>query len=350
MRSMRQGLASCCLRSGWAFYELKMHQNLFYFYEVLFVASAALVPLSSFAGAHANSVALGTCDESSECTVNITHDSSKQNRLCGNDNLSVHWRRGIEQYLIECRGSGTAEENSVFIVDKNRSIFKKLNYGRFVAKRFLRKPVVVIPDRFAPRSLCNPVVKQKLEPSNFVILNKRPNFGGNGFYCYDPIYLTIENGKLLADGAIQRNERADILSPKNVSADEYVSLTVLLRAVRHWELQRFSGTWEWEDAPQARFFSIKLRQRGKQLTGQYCAVAQGGNRIDCDNGGDRNIRGVVNADGVQAMATFSSFFGAEDGAAIISLSGDKIKWRIIKDPVGGDFFAPHEAVMMRAGG
>jgi hypothetical protein len=120
--------------------------------------------------------------------------------------------------------------------------------------------------------------------------------------------------------------------------------------VRQRKVQRFSGTWEWEDAPQARSFSIKLRQHGQRLFGQYCAVAQGGNRIDCDNGGDRNIRGIVNADGVQAMARFSSFFGAKDGAAIISLSGDKIKWRIIKDPVGGDFFAPHEAVMMRAGG
>lgn len=52
-----------------------------------------------------------------------------------------------------------------------------------------------------------------------------------------------------------------------------------------------------------------------------------------------------------ALIPLSSFAGDHaNSMAIISLSGDKIKWRIIKDPVGGDFFAPHEAVMMRACG
>lgn len=111
--------------------------------------------------------------------------------------------------------------------------------------------------------------------------------------------------------------------------------------------QTFSGSWDWADSPQSRNFSIILKQQRSKLSGQYCAVAENGNRIDCDDDEHPNIHGSVDAEAMTASVGFSSFFGAENGRALLKIDGGRLIWKIIKDPIGGDFYAPKNAVLKR---
>lgn len=54
-----------------------------------------------------------------------------------------------------------------------------------------------------------------------------------------------------------------------------------------------SGDWEWVNAPESQTFSIHLAQHGRNLIGQYCAVTQSGNKIDCDADKNPNTHGVL---------------------------------------------------------
>jgi len=109
----------------------------------------------------------------------------------------------------------------------------------------------------------------------------------------------------------------------------------------------FSGEWVWNNSPAARTFSIEIKQQGGELQGQYCAVAQNGSRVDCDDEVNQNIGGNVDSNGVSATVRFSSFFGAKNGEARIEVNGDHLHWHIIKNPDGGEFYSPRDAVLDR---
>ena len=110
--------------------------------------------------------------------------------------------------------------------------------------------------------------------------------------------------------------------------------------------QPFTGEWDWNSAPSTRTFSIKLKQKGNRLYGQYCAVAQNGNKIDCDDEEDINIVGYIDNTGKSSIVKFSSFFDAKNGKAKISINGENLFWRIIKNPEGGEFYAPKDAILV----
>lgn len=107
----------------------------------------------------------------------------------------------------------------------------------------------------------------------------------------------------------------------------------------------FNGEWDWNDAPSSRTFSVSIKQDGRKLHGQYCAVAQNGNRTDCDDEENPNIDGSIDATGQSAIVTFSSFFNAKNGKAELRMRDGHLSWHIIKKPTGGEFYAPRDAVL-----
>jgi hypothetical protein len=110
----------------------------------------------------------------------------------------------------------------------------------------------------------------------------------------------------------------------------------------------FSGEWDWNDAPESRTFSLKIEQQGNRIKGQYCAVSQNGNKIDCDDEDNQNINGATDVAGTSAVVEFSSFFGATKGRAMLKISNGRLSWRILKNPTGGEFYAPMAAVLDRS--
>lgn len=109
----------------------------------------------------------------------------------------------------------------------------------------------------------------------------------------------------------------------------------------------FDGEWEWGNAPSSRTFFIDIKQTGNRLRGQYCAVARNGNRTDCDDDHNPNLRGYVEASGQSAIVIFSSFFGAKNGRAELKIQDDKLIWRIMKNPIDGEFYAPGVAILRK---
>lgn len=107
----------------------------------------------------------------------------------------------------------------------------------------------------------------------------------------------------------------------------------------------FSGEWDWNNAPNAMTFSIDLKQQGGKLQGQYCAVAQNGNKTDCDDEKNPNIYGIVDSTGKSAIVNFSSFFGAQNGKAMLKVTDGHLVWHIMKAPNGGEFYAPKDAIL-----
>jgi hypothetical protein len=109
----------------------------------------------------------------------------------------------------------------------------------------------------------------------------------------------------------------------------------------------WTGTWDWNAAPSTATFSISITQHDGKLTGQYCAVALNGNKIDCSDKLDApNIKFISNKNG-RVVVEFSSFFDAKNGLAELNMKDGHLIWHVIKDPMGGEFFAPHDAVLDR---
>ncbi|EJC1154344.1 hypothetical protein MYA08_002808 [Cronobacter sakazakii] len=98
-------------------------------------------------------------------------------------------------------------------------------------------------------------------------------------------------------------------------------------------------TGQWEGAVQNdSTLTLRLKQQGKKLTGSYCYITQRGNRIDCPAAGEENLRGTVNND--QAAVEFTSSFGGGTGQAQLSVSGDKMSWKMVQAPDKGEYYAP----------
>jgi hypothetical protein len=96
-------------------------------------------------------------------------------------------------------------------------------------------------------------------------------------------------------------------------------------------------------------FVIKLHSEATgRILGSYCFITQTGGKIDCDpEGKEKNLEGVVSADGQHARIRFYSFFGAKNGIAEISLSDGKLFWKIEKYPDGDSFYGPDNVMLGR---
>lgn len=120
----------------------------------------------------------------------------------------------------------------------------------------------------------------------------------------------------------------------------------LLKEAGNW-LADFSGKWEAgkESGTGDANFSVTLNQQGDRLTGSYCYVAGNGNRIDCASvDGVENIHGTV--EGERAVISFDSMFGGKRGKVELLKEGERIAWKLMKEPRQGNYYAPVNADRM----
>lgn len=104
----------------------------------------------------------------------------------------------------------------------------------------------------------------------------------------------------------------------------------------------FTGQWSGQEKnDNGSLYStltLKLKQDNNNITGSYCYITRGGNKIDCPEGDDSNLIGTAN--GKEALIEFDSSFGGVKGKANLELKDNKVLWKLAKDPENGEFYAP----------
>ncbi|WP_193101075.1 hypothetical protein [Burkholderia sp. Z1] len=111
-------------------------------------------------------------------------------------------------------------------------------------------------------------------------------------------------------------------------------------------MDSFVGEWGWSNSSGTMTFSIDLKKQGDRLYGQYCAIAQNGNKIDCDDEENKNIDGIIGGDGKSAFVNFYSFFGAKNGNAFLRMVNGRLIWHVVRNPIEGEFYAPKNAILV----
>lgn len=113
------------------------------------------------------------------------------------------------------------------------------------------------------------------------------------------------------------------------------------------------GKWEWiynpnnEDVPDMLFSLSIQKGSNNEFIAQYCAIAQKGNRIDCSNEKEYNVKGIIKGNKIEA--TFYSFFDNKKTKAnveLLILNKDSIQWQITKQ-VDFEFYAPTKCILTR---
>lgn len=105
------------------------------------------------------------------------------------------------------------------------------------------------------------------------------------------------------------------------------------------------GTWKWRSDDKSQEFTIKIKKVEKDsVFGQYCAVYNNGNKLDCDFNDKNNLQGLLIKDKIQL--NFYSFFGAKNGKAEIKILKNHIEWKVIKSPEG-EYYSPESATLYR---
>ena len=111
--------------------------------------------------------------------------------------------------------------------------------------------------------------------------------------------------------------------------------------------KNFTGTWNYEFNSDEndllnRTFELKLINQKNIIKGQYCAIAKGGRKIDCNDKQIYNITGIIKDD--IAYVDFTGFFDKKaKGKARIYFEGESLIWEIIS--VDGEIAAPKKATL-----
>lgn len=198
------------------------------------------LPLVGFAKiGESNETLVGGCDDTRECEGSFQSQAFAQYRLCQSSDLSVSWIQGSGRYLIRCENGSTAEDNVVWIVDRNSEFFGRLNYGRMIRKSAVeRSPNLNISDKFVLRRLCHPTDIIKLKESDFLLLDKKPADLEDAPYCYDITYLKLRERKLVIETSRGMVAPSDLQhAVQSVSTADRERLTHLLDVVRLWHPQ-----------------------------------------------------------------------------------------------------------------
>lgn len=117
-------------------------------------------------------------------------------------------------------------------------------------------------------------------------------------------------------------------------------------------VNNISGKWQYvKKSPDSKvpeeMFTLNIVQNGNDIKAQYCAIANSGGKIDCENGEEFNVKGIVK-DG-KITAEFYSFFGSsrDKGSVEIIINNDNtLQWKVIQAPKG-EFYAPDTAILTR---
>jgi hypothetical protein len=105
-----------------------------------------------------------------------------------------------------------------------------------------------------------------------------------------------------------------------------------------------SGEWKWVNNSDQLTFNLKIKQIGRNISGSYCAIADYGNRVDCDENGKIAIMGTIN--GQIANLNFTDYYSGATGKANITwINENKLLWEItyIQE---GDYYLPKSAIMV----
>lgn len=106
-----------------------------------------------------------------------------------------------------------------------------------------------------------------------------------------------------------------------------------------------AGDWFWLSQDSTKSFKINLMRQGDSVIGQYCAAYEKGKKLDCEFSNSRNINGRASGDSL--ILHFHSFYNAQNGLATVKMVNKTLVWRIMNMPVGGDCYAPKDAIMYR---
>lgn len=145
------------------------------------------------------------------------------------------------------------------------------------------------------------------------------------------------------DNSKESTSKVDEINIKNDTLEE--SQTNLNQEIS------LDGEWEFIDNPKNddlpnMVFTLSIQKSdNKEFVAQYCAVAQKGNRIDCSNEQEFNVKGIIK--GNKVVATFYSFFGSKkrQGDVELLLKNDNtLEWKIIKEP-SFEFYAPKKCLL-----
>jgi len=109
----------------------------------------------------------------------------------------------------------------------------------------------------------------------------------------------------------------------------------------------FSGNWKWERNSDKGEFTISFSQKGDTVIGNYCAIAQAGERIDCFDKGEYSFRFLISgSNSTRIEFKFKTAYSNTYGKAKITLENNKLLWEIIEKPKG-EFYAPLKAVLLK---
>lgn len=103
------------------------------------------------------------------------------------------------------------------------------------------------------------------------------------------------------------------------------------------------------DVPEEQF-TLTIVQEGNLIKARYCAIANSGGKIDCENTKEYNVSGEIR-DG-KITGEFFSFFdpsGSKGKFEISSVDSDKIQWKVINPPKG-TFYAPDQCILIKKTG
>lgn len=119
------------------------------------------------------------------------------------------------------------------------------------------------------------------------------------------------------------------------------------------EIISLDGKWEWmynpnnEDVPDMLFTLSIQKTNNDQFLAQYCAIAQKGNRVDCSNEKEYNVKGIIKGNKIEA--TFYSFFDNKKSnvnVEILVLNKDSIQWQITKK-VNSELYVPTKCILTK---
>ncbi len=109
-----------------------------------------------------------------------------------------------------------------------------------------------------------------------------------------------------------------------------------------WAAIDFNGEWSGaagnENSSDYSTLNIKIRQVDGKVVGRYCYITNSGNRIDCPDGDESNLHGIVKNN--KAVVKFDSAFGGKNGEAELTLNNNCMLWHLTVLPSHGEFYAP----------
>lgn len=108
--------------------------------------------------------------------------------------------------------------------------------------------------------------------------------------------------------------------------------------------QNIEGQWTYSSPSET--LELRIIQSGNKVKGNYCAVTQNGNKIDCyENSNEFNLEGELNGNKFKIIARGLYDPDAEASLDIETIETNKITWKV--EHKAGNIFIPANVVLTR---